>query len=263
MSPQTCCKRSVLLAAMLGAGCVSKAYVPPPVVPGNVDALGALSKLQENVSAVTCGANMTSGGFGALQHVQPTRAVATGSALTLGCTTKTFTLRYRELPHAYLGSDNRHSMEPYYYICSGPAQGACEWKIYVRNGPGVNEFVAAWAALGQRPGAAEPADDAAFQDALRSGAAPDTEMLRRAQVQAETALRDQQLVRAARIYRDALARSPAWAPGHFNLALVYGELQLYTEAITAMRRYLYLSPKASDARAARDKIYEWEALEPT
>jgi tetratricopeptide (TPR) repeat protein len=64
---------------------------------------------------------------------------------------------------------------------------------------------------------------------------------------------------AARLYRDALRTAPAWAEGHFNLGLLYGELELYPEAITEMRRYLYLAPNAPDARAVQDRIYEWEA----
>ncbi len=36
----------------------------------------------------------------------------------------------------------------------------------------------------------------------------------------------------------------------------------YVAAIDAMNRYLELAPDAPDARQAKDKIYEWEALQP-
>lgn len=62
-----------------------------------------------------------------------------------------------------------------------------------------------------------------------------------------------------RLYRDALRTSPGWGDGHYNLGLLYGDLELFPEAITEMRRYLYLAPDAQDARAVQDRIYEWEA----
>ncbi|MDX2276672.1 MAG: hypothetical protein NW206_14570 [Hyphomonadaceae bacterium] len=79
------------------------------------------------------------------------------------------------------------------------------------------------------------------------------------QVQVELAVRASRTIDAARLYRDALRTAPAWAEGRFNLGLLYGELELYPEAITEMRRYLYLAPNAPDARAVQDRIYEWEA----
>jgi tetratricopeptide (TPR) repeat protein len=61
-------------------------------------------------------------------------------------------------------------------------------------------------------------------------------------------------------YRAALDVSPDWAAGHYNAALVAGQLERYGLAITEMRRYLYLEPNAPDARAAQDQIYRWEVL---
>ena len=46
----------------------------------------------------------------------------------------------------------------------------------------------------------------------------------------------------------------------FNKALVLGEEKQYAGAIEHMKTYLKLVPEAADARAAQDKIYEWEAL---
>jgi hypothetical protein len=49
------------------------------------------------------------------------------------------------------------------------------------------------------------------------------------------------------------------APRHLCALLVKqeGELEFYADAITAMKRYLYLVPNPR-SRAAQDKIYEWE-----
>jgi|CXWL01.1.fsa_nt_gi hypothetical protein len=103
--------------------------------------------------------------------------------------------------------------------------------------------------------------DSEFIATLRSASTPmqQSEDLRRVQVQVEVAIRANRTVDAARLYRDALRTAPAWPEGHFNLGLLYGELELYPEAITEMRRYLYLAPNAPDVRAVQDRIYEWEA----
>lgn len=90
-----------------------------------------------------------------------------------------------------------------------------------------------------------------------------TEAQRKAQVQAE-ALLTQNMPEAAKIvYQDALTTSPDWPQGHYNLALVYGSLKFYAQAIIEMRRYLFLEPNAADARAAQDQIYGWDALTGT
>jgi tetratricopeptide (TPR) repeat protein len=123
-------------------------------------------------------------------------------------------------------------------------------------------FANAWLALAH-PLPRDPATDAAFQAALQTARASGvdrTEENRRVQVQVEALLSANRAEEAATRYREALAASPDWADGHYNLALVAGELGEHTEAINAMRRYLYLNPNAADARAAQDQIYRWEAL---
>jgi tetratricopeptide (TPR) repeat protein len=85
-----------------------------------------------------------------------------------------------------------------------------------------------------------------------------SEDVHRLQVQAEAALRDRHLAEAAAYYLDAVKAAPWWPEGHFNDALVLGEMKYYAEAIEQMQRYLALTPDAPDARAAQDKIYEWE-----
>ncbi len=84
------------------------------------------------------------------------------------------------------------------------------------------------------------------------------EKARRERVQAESALRDKRLDDAIDHYEEALKIAPWWPEGRFNRALVLGELGWYTEAVREMKRYLVLMPDAPNARAAQDRIYEWE-----
>lgn len=124
-------------------------------------------------------------------------------------------------------------------------------------------FANAWFALAHPPPPPLPEDDADFQASLqaeiRSGA-DRTESNRRTQVQVEALVAQGANAEAAARYRQALAESPSWADGHYNLALIAGNLSNYAEAIMEMRRYLYLAPSASDAREAQDQIYRWEAM---
>lgn len=110
----------------------------------------------------------------------------------------------------------------------------------------------------------DPATDAEF---LASVAAARTtgdrsEAQRRTVVQADALLKENRRWDALRLYVDGLKLSPDWALGYYNLALIYASYEMYPEAITEMRRYLYLAPQADDAREVQDQIYAWEALLP-
>lgn len=83
----------------------------------------------------------------------------------------------------------------------------------------------------------------------------------RYKVQAEGAVRDKEFDDAADFYAEALKIAPWWPVGHFNRALVLGEAGEYGEAKREMKYYLQLVPEAPNARAAQDKIYDWERLE--
>ena len=85
-----------------------------------------------------------------------------------------------------------------------------------------------------------------------------TEDARKYKVQAEIAVREKSYAEAGDLYREALKIAPWWAEGHFNRALVLSEIGEYDLAIVEMKRYLLLSPNAPDARAAQDKIYDWD-----
>lgn len=84
------------------------------------------------------------------------------------------------------------------------------------------------------------------------------EEARRFRVQAEAAVRDKRLEEAIQRYGDTLKIAPWWPEGRFNRALMLAELKRYSEAMREMKRYLLLVPEAPNARAAQDKIYEWE-----
>lgn len=113
--------------------------------------------------------------------------------------------------------------------------------------------------------ASDPAAEAAFSDVASRYRAADPkpdfpEEARRLRVQAEVMLREKRFVDAADYYGEALLAVPWWPEGRFNRALVLGELRDFGDAVREMRRYLQLVPDAPNARAAQDKIYEWEAL---
>jgi tetratricopeptide (TPR) repeat protein len=85
---------------------------------------------------------------------------------------------------------------------------------------------------------------------------------RKYNVQAVAAFKDKQFSEAAEHYAQALKVAPWWPDGHFNRALILGELKRFGEAVREMNRYLQLVPDATNARAAQDKIYEWERFAP-
>lgn len=90
---------------------------------------------------------------------------------------------------------------------------------------------------------------------------PLAEDMRRLIVQAETLRQRKDTDGAIDLFRKAIGHdATAYPAAYFNLALLY-ELQAeYPRAIDSMRKYLALQPDAPDARAAQDKIYEWEIL---
>lgn len=84
---------------------------------------------------------------------------------------------------------------------------------------------------------------------------------RRLIVQAEALRQRKDYAGAASLFRQLVRTSPtAYPVAYFNLALLYEQQEHYRQAIVPMRKYLLLAPDAKDARAAQDKIYEWEML---
>ena len=129
-------------------------------------------------------------------------------------------------------------------------------------GAAANRFVEGWAVLAAAAKGAA-VDDKGFDQVVASYAAANpkpelSEEARRFRVQAEAAARRKEFSMAADRYGQALKIAPWWPQGHYDLAVVYGELGQFSRAIGEMQRYLRLAPDAPNAREAKDKIYEWE-----
>ena len=75
---------------------------------------------------------------------------------------------------------------------------------------------------------------------------------------AEDAFNQKQFETAAAEYEAGLEIDPLWAQGHFNAAVIYGELKNYDDAVWHMRCYLELLPNAPDAQDARDQMLLWQ-----
>ncbi|MBI5316075.1 MAG: tetratricopeptide repeat protein [Nitrospirae bacterium] len=84
------------------------------------------------------------------------------------------------------------------------------------------------------------------------------ETARRFVLQAESLVQDKRYEEAIAKYDAAIAVAPWWAEAHFNRSLVLAEENRYASAIESMKRFIVLVPDSPDARAAQDKIYEWE-----
>jgi hypothetical protein len=83
----------------------------------------------------------------------------------------------------------------------------------------------------------------------------------RHQVLAENAYQSKDIGKAIAEYEAALRAYPLWPEGHYNLAMLAGEIggrPGYDLAIFHMKSYLELLPEAPDARAAKDSVIVWE-----
>ncbi|MBB3186251.1 tetratricopeptide repeat protein [Microbacter margulisiae] len=88
-----------------------------------------------------------------------------------------------------------------------------------------------------------------------------TEEQRKYVVQATFFAQQKKFPQAIELYKKALfVDSTAFPIVYYDLANIYAETQSYSAAIFYMKEYLMLVPDASGARAAQDKIYEWEAI---
>ena len=90
---------------------------------------------------------------------------------------------------------------------------------------------------------------------------PISEEQRKFIVQANAFNERKEYAKAISLYQKAIEVDLVSHPeAYFNLALLSAQVQRYKPAIAYMKQYLLLVPEAKDARAAQDKIYEWEAL---
>ncbi len=87
-----------------------------------------------------------------------------------------------------------------------------------------------------------------------------TEEQRKYIVQANSKNEKKEYQEALDLYKKAIkVNSVSYPSAYNNMALIAAQIQDYWYAILNMKKYLMLVPEASDARAAQDKIYEWEA----
>jgi tetratricopeptide (TPR) repeat protein len=78
-------------------------------------------------------------------------------------------------------------------------------------------------------------------------------------VQANALNADKLYSKAMEKYSEAVKINPLSYPqAYYNMALIAAQTNNYLYAIFNMNKYLIILPDAEDARAAQDKIYEWE-----
>jgi len=82
-------------------------------------------------------------------------------------------------------------------------------------------------------------------------------------VQATSLAEKKRYNEAIDMYGQALDVAPWWAEGHFNRALMLADQHRFHEAIAWMKHFVLLAPDSVDARAAQDKLYEWELETPS
>lgn len=101
---------------------------------------------------------------------------------------------------------------------------------------------------------------AAIETCKQQGQVPAiTEEQRRYIIQANAANERKDYQTALSLYGNAVSVSPCSYPqAYYNMALLAAQTGFYTYAVSNMKKYLILVPEAADARAAQDKIYEWE-----
>ncbi len=88
-----------------------------------------------------------------------------------------------------------------------------------------------------------------------------TEEQRKYIVQANAQNEAKNYFAALKLYENAIGINAFTYPSaYYNMALIAAQIKNYHYANFNMKKYLILSPDASDTRAAQDKIYEWEYL---
>jgi len=87
-----------------------------------------------------------------------------------------------------------------------------------------------------------------------------SEEARKAIIRAEIYTQEGKFEKAIEEYKNALKISPFFPALYKALALNYGGLKDYRNAIKNMKIYLELLPDAPDLREAKDQIYRWEFM---
>jgi len=77
-------------------------------------------------------------------------------------------------------------------------------------------------------------------------------------VLAQQAFQEKDFQHQAEELSAALDIYPTWPAEQFDLALILGELNRYSEAIQHMQMYLELAPDTPDAQRAKEQIWIWQ-----
>ncbi len=149
---------------------------------------------------------------------------------------------------------NGQSYERYWNVF--PSMNGAEVMLTLR--PVSAQIANFWNQLTLVPAEAPGAFEAQAQAYRAAATKPElSELAREFKVRAESAVAERRFLDAVEAYDRALQIAPWWPQGHFNAALVLGELKTYGLAVEEMQRYLALVPDATNARQAQDKIYAW------
>ncbi|MBI3777670.1 MAG: tetratricopeptide repeat protein [Gammaproteobacteria bacterium] len=274
---------TLVLAAMLGA-CTAPLYRPDPGAAPAYDAEGAFKKIGESLAAATDINVMVHRGSDYVpQSIKVSvflpdsyRLFLAGPMTRDGSVDGTWAW---QIDWSRTNTDEIHSVgdpiKDYYWIYFGTGrfdgrpmtQMQFVWKGSAGRQQASDFLQAVWAMhLHAKSGQLANLRKALFEKHVAeiekyrdaSSRPPLPEEVMKYKVQAESAVRSWRFVDALLPYQRALAVAPWWPEGHFNLALVYGELGLYPEAVTYMKYYLRAAPDAPNARAAQNKIYEWD-----
>lgn len=228
-------------------------YRPTPAtVSAETSRLDSLKTIRTYVGAAAAGQPCAVG------WVRVPSFTLTGRKLTVRCTDRSeHVFPFHEVTLLGVWSDPEHKKVPTLWLQTSSAS----FTLAVNADQGRKVADAFWLLVHKRA-PANPANDAEFlaRVAAAKTAGDRSEDQRRTVVQADVLLKENRTEDALRLYEEGLTISPDWALGHYNLALIYASLELYPEAVTEMRRYLYLAPGAEDARAAQDQVYAWEAM---
>ncbi|MBN1131831.1 MAG: hypothetical protein JXA39_02070 [Bacteroidales bacterium] len=88
-----------------------------------------------------------------------------------------------------------------------------------------------------------------------------SENQRKLMVQGNLLHKNQEYLAALDKYHEIIESDPLNCPFcYYSIAFIYADIRNYNLAIFNMKKYLILYPDAPNARAAQDKIYEWELL---
>jgi hypothetical protein len=275
----------VYLAGILASGCATTAPEPEPDIPGRPGVV-YLPISRPGTTFDSVRADLLDLMTGTVPHrtiwlrtpqdeidyepgrfvVFDTTTVSRDSVVFTAGRNPPFTLLFEDLPgnEIAIKSDSTHVGKPYLVAVPGLAG-----KFYATDLAAARRFADDLFFLQREAAKKGPGQDSvtpgfeALAASYRAAAAkpPVTEELRRYIVQANALGQQKDYTGALELYGKALAVDPvAYPEAYFNMALLAAQKGRYRPAIGFMKKYLLLVPEAKDARAAQDKIYEWEIL---